>query len=124
MNLVVDIIMRIIPFTSIVGQEEMKKALTLNAINPRIGGVLLRGEKGTSGTFRSFVSAWDVSPSYCFGYRGCHPAVLRRAALVGCIVFGQGYRSSQWKSVRERDSRRSVYTGYGAGSIRCTRENL
>ncbi len=36
------------PFTSIVGQERMKKALILNAINPNLGGVLIRGEKGTA----------------------------------------------------------------------------
>ncbi len=36
------------PFTAIVGQEEMKKALLLNVINPKIGGVLIRGEKGTA----------------------------------------------------------------------------
>jgi len=35
------------PFTAIVGQEKMKMALILNVINPKIGGVLLRGEKGT-----------------------------------------------------------------------------
>ena len=39
---------QILPFTAIVGQERMKKALVLNAINPRIGGVLIRGEKGTA----------------------------------------------------------------------------
>lgn len=37
-----------IPFTSIVGQDDMKFALILNAINPRIGGVLIRGDKGTA----------------------------------------------------------------------------
>lgn len=36
------------PFTGIVGQEEMKKALILNIINPTLGGVLIRGEKGTA----------------------------------------------------------------------------
>lgn len=36
------------PFTAIVGQERMKKALILNVINPKIGGVLIRGEKGTA----------------------------------------------------------------------------
>jgi magnesium chelatase subunit D len=36
------------PFTSIVGQEQMKLALVLNAINPRIGGVLVRGQRGTA----------------------------------------------------------------------------
>ncbi|MGD6810365.1 MAG: putative cobaltochelatase [Candidatus Bathyarchaeia archaeon] len=37
----------IYPFSAIVGQEKMKLALILNVINPKIGGVLLRGEKGT-----------------------------------------------------------------------------
>src|ERR1700730_7487572 len=36
------------PFTSIVGQDQMKLALVLNAINPRIGGVLVRGQRGTA----------------------------------------------------------------------------
>ncbi len=39
---------QILPFTAIVGQERMKQALILNAINPKIGGVLIRGEKGTA----------------------------------------------------------------------------
>jgi len=38
----------IYPFSAIVGQEQMKKALLLNAINPKIGGVLVKGEKGTA----------------------------------------------------------------------------
>jgi Mg-chelatase subunit ChlI len=36
------------PFTAIVGQERMCRALVLNAVNPRIGGVLIRGERGTA----------------------------------------------------------------------------
>ncbi|MDY6912389.1 MAG: putative cobaltochelatase [Chloroflexota bacterium] len=38
----------VFPFSAIVGQDAMKKALLLNAINPKIGGVLIRGEKGTA----------------------------------------------------------------------------
>lgn len=38
----------IYPFSAIVGQERMKRALILNAINPQIGGVLIRGERGTA----------------------------------------------------------------------------
>ncbi len=38
----------IFPFTAIVGQTRMKNALILNAINPKIGGVLIRGERGTA----------------------------------------------------------------------------
>ena len=36
------------PFTAIVGQMAMKRALLLNAVNPKIGGVLVRGKKGTA----------------------------------------------------------------------------
>ena len=36
------------PFAALVGQELLKKALILNAINPRLGGLLVRGEKGTA----------------------------------------------------------------------------
>src|SRR5512147_162084 len=36
------------PFAALVGQERLKKALILNAVNPLIGGVLIRGEKGTA----------------------------------------------------------------------------
>lgn len=36
------------PFTAIVGQEIMKKALILNVINPKLGGVLIKGEKGSA----------------------------------------------------------------------------
>lgn len=38
---------KIIPFTALVGQEKMKKALILNVINPKLGGLLIRGDKGT-----------------------------------------------------------------------------
>ncbi|MET8336489.1 putative cobaltochelatase [Streptosporangium canum] len=36
------------PFTAIVGSEDLKLALILNAVSPRVGGVLVRGEKGTA----------------------------------------------------------------------------
>src|SRR5512146_2977956 len=38
----------IYPFTAIVGQERMRRTLVLNAVDPRIGGVLIRGERGTA----------------------------------------------------------------------------
>ncbi|MCJ7513910.1 MAG: ATP-binding protein [Anaerolineales bacterium] len=38
----------VFPFTSIVGQERMLRGLVLNAVNPRIGGILIRGERGTA----------------------------------------------------------------------------
>ncbi len=35
------------PFSAIVGQELLKTALLVNAVDPSVGGVLIRGEKGT-----------------------------------------------------------------------------
>ncbi len=36
------------PFTAIVGQETLKTALILNAVNPEIGGILIQGPSGTA----------------------------------------------------------------------------
>lgn len=36
------------PFTAIVGQDDLRLALLLNAVSPAVGGVLVRGEKGTA----------------------------------------------------------------------------
>ena len=38
----------VFPFTEVVGQEDMKRALMLNVVDPGIGGVLIKGEKGTA----------------------------------------------------------------------------
>nr|YP_009258431.1 magnesium chelatase subunit of protochlorophyllide reductase [Spirogyra maxima]ANI25259.1 magnesium chelatase subunit of protochlorophyllide reductase [Spirogyra maxima] len=47
----------VFPFTAIVGQEEMKLALLLNVIDPKIGGVMIMGDRGTgkSTTVRALV---------------------------------------------------------------------
>ncbi len=37
----------VFPFSAIVGQEEMKLALMLNVIDPKIGGVMIMGDRGT-----------------------------------------------------------------------------
>ncbi len=38
----------IYPFAALVGQEKMRLALLLNAVNPAVGGLLIRGGKGTA----------------------------------------------------------------------------
>lgn len=50
------------PFAAIVGQERLQLALILNAISPRIGGVVIRGEKGTAKTttVRAFAQLIDA----------------------------------------------------------------
>lgn len=47
MNFVQNVGRPIFPFTAIIGQEEMKLALLLNVIDPKIGGVMIMGDRGT-----------------------------------------------------------------------------
>src|SRR6266513_3449330 len=64
------------PFTAIVGQDEMKLALVLNAINPTIGGVLIRGEKGTakSTAVRALARLLPEQEVVAGCHFGCHPS--------------------------------------------------
>ena len=52
------------PFAAIIGQEEMKLALQLNVIDPKIGGVMILGDRGTgkSTTIRALA---DLLPDIC-----------------------------------------------------------
>ncbi|MHA1819858.1 MAG: ATP-binding protein [Promethearchaeota archaeon] len=49
------------PFTAIIGQDRMRKALILNVIDPKIGGVLLTGHQGT-GKSTAVRSLADILP--------------------------------------------------------------
>lgn len=52
------------PFSAVVGQEQAKLALQLIAVDPGIGGVLLRGEKGSAKTTlaRGLAALMDDAP--------------------------------------------------------------
>jgi magnesium chelatase subunit I len=52
----------VFPFTAIIGQEEMKLSLILNVIDPKIGGVMIMGDRGTgkSTTVRALVDLLPV----------------------------------------------------------------
>ncbi|MGQ9833798.1 MAG: ATP-binding protein [Candidatus Villigracilaceae bacterium] len=66
----------IYPFTAIVGQERMRRALILNAVDMRIGGVLIRGERGTAkSTMARALAALLPMVEAVQGCRfGCDPA--------------------------------------------------
>ena len=65
----------IFPFSAIVGQERMLRALVLNAVDTRIGGVLIRGERGTAkSTAARALAALLPSVNAVKGCRfGCDP---------------------------------------------------
>ena len=65
----------IFPFTALVGQDRMKLGLLLNAVNPKIGGVLIRGEKGTakSTAARALAALLPEEPTVVACRFGCDP---------------------------------------------------
>jgi len=65
----------IYPFTAIVGQDQLLLALALNAINPTLSGVLVRGEKGTakSTAVRALVGLLPEVEAVSDCPFGCHP---------------------------------------------------
>lgn len=69
------------PFTAIIGQEDMKKALILNVVNPRLGGVLIQGEKGTAKSTTVRALAELLPPRPC---------------IVGCRFHDNPHDKSNW----------------------------
>ena len=88
----------IFPFSAIVGQERMKLALILNAINPAIGGVLIRGEKGTakSTAARSLAA---LLPEIGV-VTGCPYSCEPDAPFAGCEFCAGGQRRTVERQVR------------------------
>ena len=71
----------VFPFTAIIGQEEMKLALILNVIDPRIGGVMIMGDRGT-GKSTTIRAVADLLP-----------AIQVAADDAGSKAFEQGLRT-------------------------------
>ncbi|MDD3581007.1 MAG: putative cobaltochelatase [Desulfobacca sp.] len=90
------------PFAAIIGQDRLKRALILNAVNPAVGGVLIRGEKGTakSTAVRALAAVlprikvvkgcpyacdpdqpWNLCP-YCRHHLDRLPSAVRRVRVV------------------------------------------
>ena len=79
------------PFAAITGQKKLKLSLVLNAINPAIGGVLIRGEKGTAKStsvraLGALMPEIEVFEECVFGYgpdenTGCSDCMLCSPSL-------------------------------------------
>lgn len=78
----------IFPFTAIVGQEEMKLALELNLIDPKIGGVIIMGDRGTgkSTTIRAIADLLPEIPVVKDDVFNSHPT---NPELMSSIVRDQ-----------------------------------
>ena len=87
------------PFAAIVGQDLMRLSLALNAINPSIGGVLIRGERGTakSTAVRGLAAVLpEIEVATCT--YGCAPGFAQR--LRG--VQASSGRMATWSTPRGR----------------------
>lgn len=78
---------RTFPMSAIVGQEPLKTALLLAAVDPRIGGVLIRGSKGTAKStavraLAGLLPHIDVVEGCSYGCQPDHPALLCAACSV------------------------------------------
>ncbi|MPY53954.1 putative cobaltochelatase [Streptomyces acidicola] len=80
------------PFTAVVGQDDLRLALLLNAVSPAVGGVLVRGEKGTAkSTAVRALSALLPEVDVVAGCRfSCDPAAPDSACPDGPHKAGPG----------------------------------
>ncbi|MFF0462449.1 putative cobaltochelatase [Streptomyces mexicanus] len=82
------------PFTAVVGQDDLRLALLLNAVSPAVGGVLVRGEKGTAKStavraLSALLPEVDVVPGCRFS---CDPAAPDASCPDGPHEPGPGAR--------------------------------
>lgn len=100
----------VLPFTAIVGQEKLKKALVLNAINPNLNGVLIKGEKGTakSTAVRALAEVLpevEVVENCPFN---CHP----RNPALQCDVCNERYEKGErrfWSKLKRGEGEPRIY---------------
>ena len=74
------------PFTAIVAQDDMKRALTISAVDPGIGGVLVLGERGTgkSTTIRALAALLPKIAVVSGCPYQCDPAAPKEQLCAAC----------------------------------------
>ena len=76
------------PFTAIVGQDDMKRALTIAAVDPGIGGVLVLGERGTgkSTTIRALAALLPKIAVVSGCAYQCDPSAPKEQLCAACAL--------------------------------------
>ena len=94
----------VFPFAAIVGQDLLKKALLLNAIDPSIGGVLIRGDKGTgkSTAVRALAHTLPKLRLVKDCPFQCHPESLK----LMCKACQHRFEAGEKKRIQRRAARR------------------
>jgi magnesium chelatase subunit I len=85
------------PFSAIVGQEDLKTALMVVAVEPRIGGVLILGDRGTgkSTAIRALASALPSMAVVTGCSYNCDPAADASACASVCALAGDKRNAGQ-----------------------------
>ena len=85
------------PFTAIIGQDTMKKALVLNVVNPKLGGVLIQGEKGTAKSTAVRALADLLPPRKCI--KGCRSTATLMTRPTGAMnaMRNTTTKNRRWK---------------------------
>ncbi len=91
----------IYPFAAIVGQDLLKRSLILNVINPEIGGVLIRGEKGTGKSIavRGLAEVLPEIETFEGCVYSCDPNTGEEKWCGDCILK---HKNGQLKRIRRR----------------------
>jgi Mg-chelatase subunit ChlI/Mg-chelatase subunit ChlD len=91
----------VFPFSAIVGLDRLKLAVLINAINPKIGGVLIRGPKG-SGKSTIVRSLTDILPGIRI-IKGCPFNCSPDDPSNMCPVCSEKYKEGEKPPVEERE---------------------
>jgi magnesium chelatase subunit D len=88
------------PFSAIVGLDELKLALVVNAINPKVGGLLIRGPKG-SGKTTAVRGLSDILPSIKV-VKDCQFNCNPKDASIMCLKCAEHYNKGEDLPFEER----------------------
>jgi magnesium chelatase subunit I len=82
----------VFPFSAIVGQDEMKRALLIAAVDPSVGGVLVFGDRGTgkSTAVRALAALLPKMKAVPGCRYGCDPAAERASCVADCTLRDPG----------------------------------